>query len=149
MATFDFLSSTNPETGQQQLDPNYIMMLAQIAQDVAQGKEAGEVLGGAASNFTRSRANQQAASGMFNNLQVTPKGQAGPDSITRKQTAEGTTTTIQEPSARQLNTFGTTVPPETVSAGPVTNGPMQGAGQAGGSSPFWEALLQQKLARRQ
>ncbi len=60
-------------------------------------------------------------------------GQAGPDSVATKTTADGTTHTVSEPSPQNLASFGKTTPPES-----------QSLAQNGGSSvPFLQALLQQ------
>lgn len=69
--------------------------------------------------------------------QPTPIGQAGPDSVTTKQTADGTVTTIAAPSTRNLDTFGTTVPLEAQ--------PKQATPAAGAQStvPFFQALFNQ------
>ena len=81
----------------------------------------------------------------FNNLlNPTPVGQPGPDSVTIKRTADGTTVTSQLPSAENLSTYGTTVPPEAVPATQVPSVPQPVMPQAGGVSdqrPFWGALL--------
>lgn len=132
MGNFDFLSSTDPQTGENQFNPNLIMFMADLAQALGQGKGAGESLGGAASAFTRNRANQQAAAPMFNTLQPTPKGMEGPDEITTKQTADGTVTTVKTPSQANLSTYGTSVPAEAQPGRAATDAPM---------SPFWQALL--------
>lgn len=63
----------------------------------------------------------------------TPIGTAGPDSVTTKRTADGTTQTVITPSERNLSTFGTTAPPEATPA--ATGGPI------GGMLPLWKALL--------
>lgn len=156
MAAYDFLGSTNPQTGQFQLDPNFLKVLASVGTGFGQGKGAGEVLGGAATNLIGNRAVQENVSPILQNMQdlqqqqklaatpqlsvspqmkVTPRGQPGPDSITTKQTADGLTTTIQEPSTANLTTYGTSVPPESVS-----NQQMMPQG-GGAASPFWQALL--------
>lgn len=156
MAAFDFMGSTNPQTGQFQLDPNFLRALAQVGTNLGQGKGAGESLGTAATTLIGNRAAQENVSPMLQNMQdlqqqqklattpqlsvspqlkVTPKGQPGPDSITTKQTADGLTTTIQEPSTANLTTYGTSVPPESIS-----NQQMMPQG-GGATSPFWQALL--------
>lgn len=63
----------------------------------------------------------------------TPLGQAGPDSVTKKVTADGTTTTISEPSEANLNSFGTTTPAESIK-GDATN-------RVSGELPFFQTLL--------
>lgn len=70
-------------------------------------------------------------------LTPTPQGQAGPDSIveTTKRTADGTTTTttVKEPSQRNLDTFGTSVPLEAQ--------PQQSTQTGKDMSPFFQALF--------
>ncbi len=63
----------------------------------------------------------------------TPLGSPGPDSVTTKQTDAGTTTTVVEPSEKNLSTYGTTTPPEA----------MMGGRDSGSASPFFKALLSQ------
>ena len=150
-------------------NPNFIQLLAGIGSALGSSKlngagAAASAIGNSVSNMTRNIQNQNAYSGAINNLNPTPKGQAGPDSITTKQTADGTTTTIQTPSKANLNSYGTSTPPETQSAKSSGSGGSGGEAQnnsngltsAGlGSSglgaastqgdsgqSFWKALLQ-------
>ena len=68
-----------------------------------------------------------------NNINPTPRGTAGPDAVTTKRTADGTTTTVVEPSPENLSSFGTSTPPEAVKATPNKGGT--------GTSPFFKALF--------
>lgn len=70
-------------------------------------------------------------------LNPTPKGMKGPDAVTIKKTADGTKMTIDTPSERNLSTFGTSVPAESVPAS--TSSPT--TGKPGEQLPFWQALL--------
>ncbi len=67
--------------------------------------------------------------GVAGNILPTPKGSPGPDAVTTTRTADGTVTTIKEPSARNLSTYGTSVPPESVRGGSRS------------TVPFWQTLL--------
>ncbi|MCK5019803.1 MAG: hypothetical protein KAS32_22280, partial [Candidatus Peribacteraceae bacterium] len=77
---------------------------------------------------------QKAGSQILSGILPTPVGQKGPDAVTTKQTADGTTTTITEPSEANLGSFGSTTPAESIKATPP----------AGGQdfSPFFRGLLE-------
>ena len=116
------------QNGNWTANPDMLRMLAQMGTGFGQGKSAGEAIGAPTAEALRMQALQG------NNPQVvkpTPKGQPGPDSITTKQTADGTTTTVQTPSERNLSTYGTNVSPESMKGG------------VSDQSPFWKALLGQ------
>jgi hypothetical protein len=68
-------------------------------------------------------------------IEPTPRGQAGPDAVTTKRTADGETTTIQTPSAQNLSTFGTNVPVESITQ------PQPSGGGTLGPSPFFKSLF--------
>jgi len=113
-------------------NPEFLRMLASMGSNIAQGKSGGEAIGDATMEALKMRALQG------NNPQTikpTPKGQAGPDSITTKETADGITQTIQTPSKTNLNTYGTSVPPESMSTASM--------GGVSEQPPFWEAFLGQ------
>jgi hypothetical protein len=152
MGAFDFLGTddqvdTDSKTtgGIMSLfsNPNFIRFLGQAGAGMSPKGSVGYGIGNAVDQTERSMQLQKAMSGQINGLQppkVTPKGQAGPDSITTKQTADGTTQTIQTPSEAKLSSFGMTTPPESKSTAAIS-----GATVAGGGSdhtPFWKALLQ-------
>lgn len=67
-------------------------------------------------------------------MEPTPKGSAGPDSINLTKTADGTKMSFSMPSDANLNTYGTSVPPEAYKA------PISGGGVSE-QPPFWEMLL--------
>ena len=126
---WSFMGGTGQD-GSWTANPDFLRMLAQMGTGFGQGKSAGEAIGAPTSEAFRMQALQG------NNSQVTPKGQAGPDSITTKETADGITKTIQIPSQRNLSTYGTSVPPESIKAPSVQGG-------VSDQSPFWKALLGQ------
>ena len=126
---WDFFGGTGQD-GSWTANPDMLRMLAQMGQGFGKGQNAGEAIGAPTSEALRMQALQG------NNPQVTPKGQAGPDSITTKETADGITKTIQIPSQRNLSTYGTSVPPESMKAPSVQGG-------VSDQSPFWKALLGQ------
>ena len=120
------------QNGNWTANPDMLRMLAQMGTGFGQGKSAGEAIGAPTAEALRMQALQG------NNPQVvkpTPKGQPGPDSITTKQTADGTTTTVQTPSERNLSTYGTNVPLESMKTSTM--------GGVSDQSPFWKALLGQ------
>ena len=124
---WSFFGGTGAD-GAYKMNPEFIKMLANVGSAAGKGQSAGQVTGDATAEMLRMQALQG------NNPQVvkpTPKGQPGPDKITRTETADGTTTTVQTPSERNLNTFGTSVPPESMKGG------------VSEQSPFWKALLGQ------
>ena len=141
MGTFDWLSGdvTNPSnpnngTGMGLLEnPNFLQLLAGMGAGFGSGKSAGEAIGGPVMGMIRQGQMQKAGQPLIDGLMPTPKGQAGPDAITRNLTADGETITIKSPSERNLNTFGTSVPAESQVA------QLPAGGQ--GPSPFWKALL--------
>ena len=65
-------------------------------------------------------------------LSATPKGTMGPDSITTNTTADGETITVKNPTLANVNSYGTSVPPEAVPKITLNGGPQ---------SPFFQALL--------
>ena len=155
MGIFDFLSSDASATdipgqappatetstsGKLLTDPNFLRLLAGMGSGFSKGLGAGEAIGGATTEMIRNQQVQKAGGNILKQLLAggttptpTPKGMAGPDVVTTKRTADGTTTTVQEPSAANLSTFGTNVPAESIPA-PTVGGTNQ--------SPFWKALLQ-------
>lgn len=126
---FSFMGGTGQD-GSWQANPDFLKMLGGIGSSFGQGKSAGEAIGNPVMEALRMQA-LQGNNPQVNKLTATPKGQPGPDAITTKETADGITQTIQTPSERNLNTYGTSVPPETIRGGEHTQ------------SPFWEALLGQ------
>jgi hypothetical protein len=126
---FSFLGGYN-QSGQYNINPQFLQMLAQAGSSLGKGNSVGTALGDAASQAAR----MQTLMGKNPQLTPTPTpvGQPGPDSVTTKQTADGTTTTIQTPPQRNLQTYGTSVPPEAQTS------------QMGGvsdQSPFFRNLL--------
>jgi len=138
MGAFDFMGSTNA-AGQYQLNPNFFSMLGQLGAGLGRGESFGEAGGNAAVANIRAKAMQEAGGQVFPQLMQspTPQGQAGPDEnvTTIKETADGKTISrvSKIPSAKNLSTFGTSVPPESVTS-------LQGGGVSD-QSPFWGALL--------
>lgn len=129
---WDFFGGTGQD-GSYSMNPDMLKMLAQMGQGFGKGQSAGEAIGAPTSEALRMQALQG------NNPQIpepTPKGQPGPNSVTIKKTADGTTTSIQTPSERNLSTYGTSVPPESMKAPSVQGG-------VSDQSPFWKALLGQ------
>ena len=116
------------QDGQFQMNPQFLQMLAQTGAGLGKGQSVGQALGESTAQALR----MKALMGQNQQLTPTPIGQPGPDSVTTKQTADGTTTTIQTPSQRNLQTYGTSVPPEAQTS------------QMGGvsdQSPFFKQLL--------
>ena len=155
MGIFDFLSGdvaapsttdqvpvttgTSP-SGNLLTDPNFLRLLAGMGSGFSKGLGVGEAIGGPTVEMIRNQQAQKAGGNILKQLlgggvapTPTTKGMAGPDVVTTKRTADGTTTTVQEPSAANLSTFGTNVPAESIPA-PTVGGTNQ--------SPFWKALLQ-------
>lgn len=123
---WSFFGGTGQD-GNFQMNPQLLQMLAQTGAGLGKGQSVGQALGESTAQALR----MKALMGQNPQMIPTPKGQPGPDSITTKQTADGTTTTVQTPSDRNLNTFGTSVPPESMKGG------------VSDQSPFWKALLGQ------
>ena len=116
------------QDGQFQMNPQFLQMLAQTGAGLGKGQSVGQALGDSTAQALR----MKALMGQTQQLSPTPIGQPGPDSVTTKQTADGTTTTIQTPSQRNLQTYGTSAPPEAQTS------------QMGGvsdQSPFFKQLL--------
>lgn len=154
MGIFDFLSSDASATdipgqappatetstsGKLLTNPNFLRLLAGMGSGFSKGLGAGEAIGGATTEMIRNQQVQKAGGNILKQLlgggttpTPTPRGVAGPDVVTTKRTADGTTTTVQEPSATNLSSYGTNVPAENMSA----------KGGAVEQSPFWKALLQ-------
>ena len=121
------------QDGQFQMNPQFLQMLAQTGAGLGKGQSVGQALGDSTAQALR----MKALMGQNQQLSPTPIGQPGPDSVTTKQTADGTTTTIQTPSQRNLQTYGTSVPPEAQTS------------QMGGvsdQSPFFRNLLGQIIS---
>ena len=124
----------NGADGAYKMNPEFIKMMAQLGSGLGKGQSVGQATGDATQEMLRMQALQG------NNPQIvkpTPKGQPGPDAITTKQTADGTVTTIQTPSEKNLSTYGTNVPLESMSNKPSNMGGVSD------QSPFWKALLSQ------
>lgn len=121
---WNFFGGTD-SAGNYQFSPTFLQMMAQTGAGLGKGQSVGQALGESTSQALRMRA----LMGQNPQMVPTPKGQPGPDAITTKQTADGTTTTIQIPSTQNLNTYGTSAPPETMKGG------------VSDQSPFWKALL--------
>jgi hypothetical protein len=157
---FDFLGSDttastnwiNPDTGSTfgggmdtitklLQDPNILQGMGNAGAALSSGASVGEALNPA--TLIRQIQTQKAGNELLKQIlgsksgtpTPTPLGTPGPDAVTTKKTADGTTTTIQEPSAANLNTYGTSVPPEATPAMSTSGG--------SGSSPFWQALFNQ------
>lgn len=82
----------------------------------------------------------------YGGMAPTPIGTAGPDSVVTKQTADGTTTTVQTPSERNLSTFGTSVPPEAQRLKSIgTTAPIEGQ-MAAGNWPGYEQYQAEQAA---
>ena len=124
---WSFFGGTGQD-GNFQMNPQLLQMLAQTGAGLGKGQSVGQALGESTAQALR----MKALLGQNPQTLVTPKGQPGPDSITTKQTADGTTTTIQTPSAQNLNTYGTSVPPETMTSN---------NGGVSDQSPFFRNLL--------
>ena len=126
---WSFFGGTGQD-GNFQMNPQLLQMLAQTGAGLGKGQSVGQALGESTAQALR----MKALLGQNPQTLVTPKGQPGPDAITTKQTADGTTTTIQIPSERNLNTYGTSVPPETMASN---------NGGVSDQSPFFRNLLGQ------
>lgn len=123
---WSFFGGTGQD-GNFQMNPQLLQMMAQTGAGLGKGQSVGQALGESTAQALR----MKALMGHNPQTMVTPKGQPGPDAITTKQTADGTTTTIQTPSDQNLNTYGTSVPPETMKGG------------VSDQSPFFRNLLGQ------
>jgi hypothetical protein len=156
MGMFDFLSGSGAGTsgGTGGFDfstlfsnPNFYQALGKMGAGMSGKGTVGEAIGSTSADMIKQSQMQKAMQGLVDSLKVTPKGQAGPDAVTHKITADGTTTTIQSPSEANLNTYGTSVPPESkvgtgTSAAPTASTDnSQALNQS--NSPFWRALLGQ------
>lgn len=132
-------------------DPNFLQMLGNAGSSLSQGDPVGVALNPAEGigRIQDQKATQQLlqqllgqqnkTTGVGTSQDPTPIGQAGPDSVVTKKTADGTTVTTNTPSEQNLNTFGSNVPAESQTPGPVQGQP---AAQGGvGNSPFFQALL--------
>ena len=124
---WSFFGGTGQD-GNFQMNPQLLQMMAQTGAGLGKGQSVGQALGESTAQALR----MKALLGQNPQTLVTPKGQPGPDAITTKQTADGTTTTIQIPSERNLNTYGTSVPPETMASN---------NGGVSDQSPFFQNLL--------
>lgn len=118
-------------------DPNFLQWLGQAGAGIARGDSIGEALNPAAAiaQASEQRVAEELLQRMMGQQEgpaeppvPTPKGQKGPDSVTTKQTADGTTTTIQSPSDKNISTYGTNVPLESQPA-------MVGGDTGGGGAP--------------
>lgn len=128
---WSFFGGTGAD-GSYKMNPEFIKMMANMGSSLGKGQSLGQATGDTTAEMLRMQALQG------NNPQVvkpTPKGQPGPDSITTKHTADGTTTTVQTPSDENLRTWGPNVPPESMKT-PTMGG-------VSDQSPFWKALLGQ------
>jgi hypothetical protein len=139
MGMFDFLSGSGGNTDTSTVtagsggggisglltNPNFIKMLGDVGAGLSSEGSIGKAVGTAVSGMARQQANQRAAKPLMqkildlNNENPTPVGQQGANRITTKidRTADGTKVThsFDEPSAANLNSYGTTVPPEAIS----------------------------------
>lgn len=166
MAMFDFLNGVdtpspsgnlvNPDTNSQfgggtdiltklLQDPNILQGMGNAGAALSSGASVGEALNPA--NLIRQVQTQKAGNELLKQIlgKVTPKGQPGLDSATVTQTADGTKFSGVMPSAANLNTYGTNVPPESMStSGNYPSVFNQNASAGGGTdqSPFWKALFQ-------
>jgi len=137
MGAFDFMGGANAQ-GQFQMNPNFLQFLAQMGSGFGSGKGAGAAIGDATSASLRAQAMQGVGGQVFPQLMQspTPQGTVGPDEnvTTIKETADGQTVTRTSkiPSAQNLSTFGTSVPPESMASN---------SGGVSDQSPFWQALL--------
>jgi len=133
------------------MNPNFLQLLAGMGSQFGQGKSAGQAIGDPTAGMIRNMQVQKAGNNMMSSMEPTPIGQAGPDQIEEKtiRTADGTTKTtkVVEPSAKNLNTYGPTVPPEALTQTPSGVSSMGsgngGVSNGGSTSPFWRALLGQ------
>ena len=123
---WSFFGGTD-QGGNFQMNPQLLQMLAQTGAGLGKGQSVGQALGDSTAQALR----MKTLMGQNPQMVPTPKGQPGPDAITTKQTADGTTTTIQTSSEQNLNTSGTSVPPESMKGG------------VSEQSPFWKSLLGQ------
>lgn len=121
---WSFFGGTGQD-GNFQMNPQLLQMLAQTGAGLGKGQSVGQALGESTSQALR----MKALLGQNPQMVPTPKGQPGPDSITTKQTADGTTTTIQMPSAKNLSNYDPNVLPETMKGG------------VSDQSPFFRNLL--------
>jgi len=130
-------------------DPNFIQLLAGMGSGFSQGKGAGEAIGGPTAEMMRNQQAQKSGSALLEAIlnpknregMVTPVGSPGADKIVTSQDANGQTITIKSPSEKNLNTFGTTVPPESQPAQAAQSMQSSSMGGSQEQSPFWKALL--------
>ena len=128
---WSFFGGTGQD-GNFQLNPQLLQMMAQTGAGLGKGQSVGQALGESTAQALRMRA----LMGQNPQTMVTPKGQVGPDAIKENivHTADGTkrTITVEEPSKRNLETYGPNVPPETMSSN---------NGGVSDQSPFFQNLL--------
>lgn len=132
---WSFFGNTGQD-GNFQMNPQLLQMMAQTGAGLGKGQSVGQALGESTAQALR----MKALMGQNPQAMVTPKGQEGPDTIKENvvHTADGVkrTITVEEPSKRNLETYCTNVPPESMKA-PAAQGGVSD------QSPFWKALLGQ------
>ena len=125
---WSFFGGTGQD-GNFQLNPQLLQMMAQTGAGLGKGQSVGQALGESTSQALR----MKALMGQNPQMVPTPKGQPGPDAIKENvvHTADGTkrTITVEEPSKRNTETYGTNVLPETMKGG------------VSDQSPFFRNLL--------
>jgi hypothetical protein len=114
-------------------NPNFIKMLGDVGAGLSSEGSVGKAVGTAVSGMSRQQATQKANAPLMqkildlNKENPTPVGQQGPNKITTKidRTADGTKVThsFDESSKANLNSFGTTVPPEAISNNVIASDP--------------------------
>jgi hypothetical protein len=141
-----------PSLGELMSNPDFLKYLGNAGSVIGQGGGMGQALGGAnLSGAIEGRSNQQGYAPLIEALmgQITPAGQKGPTSVTKKVTADGEVITINAESDKNRNTFGPSVPVEAetkaapieISDPTIGLGQVGPAAQAGNQSPFFKALL--------
>lgn len=125
---FSFLGGYNQD-GQYNINPQFLQMLAQAGAGLGKGQSVGQALGESTSQALR----MKALMGQNPQMVPTPKDQPGPNAIKENvvHTADGIkrTITVEEPSKRNTETYGTNVLPETIKGG------------VSDQSPFFRNLL--------
>lgn len=120
-------------------DPNFQQYLGNTGAKISSGKyEVGEALNPSQyiENVQAQNATEELLRRILSQATPTPQGQAGPDKTTVTSTADGHKITMDVPSEKNLNSFGTNVPLESQ--------PIKSQVQAGDSGvPFLRALLSQ------
>ena len=124
---FSFLGGYN-QSGQYNINPQFLQMLAQAGSSLGKGNSVGTALGDAASQAAR----MQTLMGQNQQLTPTPMNMAGPNRITQISDDNGSSVKIDMPHPSQIRGSQIPIENQTSQMGGVSD-----------QSPFWKALLGQ------